>query len=408
MKILFYSHFFYPEVGAGSIRAQYFVNALSKSEHEIKIIAPYPNYPIGKSYPGFKKSINEDKNRGIHYLYIYVPKRHSMFKRGFSYLSYFISSFLFTMFWNFKPDVIIASSPPISTAFAAALVCKIKGKKMILDLRDIWPDIGIQLGLLNRKSSVRILKWIEKFILNSATSIIVTAKGDKNNLIGKGVAQDSIQVILNGADTDLFKPLQTESINKIREEYGIPVDKKILIYFGSFNYGMNDIHTLSEALTKLNEIKDEYTLIVVGDGTNRESFMSKISPFVNCFYLGTLHSAEMAKVLSASDISLIPRKGLKEDTGGNTPVKCFESWAAGVPVILSANPDSEIADIFNGIKAGIITKPDNSEALELSIRSLLRREDLKELGLIGRKYVESYFNRKIESSKLVKIVNDLK
>ncbi len=404
MKILFYSHFFYPEAGAGSIRIQYFVRTLQTTENEIKVITPYPNYPSRKAYQDYKKKQNNSEFEETRYLYIYVPKRHSILMRGFSYLSYFISSFFFTLFWNFNPEIVITSSPPISTALAAALFCRIKRKKMILDLRDMWPEIGIQLGLLTNKPVIKLLKWFEKFILNSSTSIIVTANGDKDNLIKKGVLKDSIHVIFNGADTDLFKPLESVEVKKIRENYGIPLDKKVLIYFGSFNYGMNDLIVLGDALIKLEEYKDEYVFVAVGDGNNRETLMSKISPYVNCLYLGTLDSLSMAKIIAASDISLIPRKGLKQDTGGNTPVKCFESWAAGVPVILSANPDSEIANIFNESKAGILTEPDNADSFSKGIQSLLNRNDLKEIGLSGRKYVEMNYNRNIEAKKLNFIV----
>ena len=97
MRILVYTHFFYPEAGAGSIRMQYFVSALRKSENEIRVVTPHPNYPIGRLYPGYNKYYSSITSKGIHYLYIYAPKKHSILKRGLSYLSYFISSFIFTI-----------------------------------------------------------------------------------------------------------------------------------------------------------------------------------------------------------------------------------------------------------------------------------------------------------------------
>ncbi len=407
MKILFYSHFFYPEAGAGSLRMQYFTKSLRNGNNEIKIITPIPNYPSGKLFKGYNRLFDKNEEEGITYLPIYIPRGYSIIKRGLSYLSYSISSFIYTLFCKYKPDVIISSSPPISTALAAAFIKRIKRKKMILDLRDIWPDIGIQLGIITRKSSIRLLKWIEKFILNSSNSIIVTANGDKENLIEKGVLQDSIYVIFNGADIDLFKPLETFEVKKIREDYGLPINKKILIYFGSFNYGMNDLAVLSDALINLSALKDEFVFVAIGDGDNRESFLGKISQYVNCSYLGTLDNSSIAKILAASDISLIPRKGLKQDTGGNTPVKCFESWAAGVPVILSANPDSEIARIFKESQAGVLTEPDNAKSFSDGIQSLLKKEDYREIGLSGRKYVELNYNRNTEAKKLEKIVANL-
>ena len=407
MRILVHTHFFYPEAGAGSIRMQYFVETLRNCKNEIRIISPRPNYPSSKPYPGHEKFYQKNESAGIHYLPIYIPKNHSLIKRGLSYLSYFISSFIFTSLWRFNPDLVITSSPPISTALAAACFSRLNRKKMILDLRDIWPDIGIELGLINRNYSIQALKKIETFILNSAESIIVTAEGDKTNLVKKGVSQDSISIIFNGADTALFKPLEESEKNKIRTEHEIPLDKKVLIYFGSYNYGMNDLDILSEALVKLKKYNNEFYFIAAGDGDNRESFISKISQSVDYKYMGALNINSLSKILASSDISLIPRKGLKQDTGGNTPVKCFESWAAGVPVILSANPDSEISKIFSENQAGILTEPDNADSFMIAIQSLLKRNDLKKIGLSGRKYVEINFNRKIEAKKLEKIITKL-
>ncbi|RMG79278.1 MAG: glycosyltransferase WbuB, partial [Bacteroidetes bacterium] len=122
MRILFYSHFYFPEVGAGSIRTQYFVKALKEEGHEVKVVTPKPNYPAGKKYSGFEKCCKHDKEKNIVYLPIFMPKKHSLLGRGFTYLSYFFTSFFYVLFDSFKPDIIITSSPPITTTLAAVLV----------------------------------------------------------------------------------------------------------------------------------------------------------------------------------------------------------------------------------------------------------------------------------------------
>jgi glycosyltransferase involved in cell wall biosynthesis len=407
MKILIYSHFYYPEVGAASLRMQYFVDALKPRDYEIKVIAPLPNYPTGKIYSGFSRFFQKDFQNNIVYLPIYVPRKHSILKRGVSYLSYFISSFLYSSFSSFRPDIVITSSPPIFTAFGASIISHIKGAKFILDLRDIWPDIGIELNLLKRPVVIKILKKVEQFMLNKASSIIVTAQGDKINLENKGVLKSNIKVIYNGADLSIFNPLNPAEINEIKNKYGIPLQKTGLIYFGSFNYGMNDIELLADVLIRMEHCKETFIFIAVGDGDNKHEFISRIENKIDYLYFKSLNSAELAKLIGVADISLIPRKGLKKDTGGNTPVKCFESWASEVPVLLSANKESEITKIFMESGAGKYVQPNNPSDYKDALIELMNNPQLKELGAKGRKFVESRFDRRVQSQKLLSIIDEL-
>jgi len=407
MKILIYTHFYYPEVGAASLRMQYFVKTLEDDTNEIRIITPLPNYPQGKIYRGFSKFYKKNEEKNIIHLPIYLPKKHSVLKRGVSYLSYLFSSFFYTLFSTFKPDIVIASSPPISTALGAALISKIKRSKFILDLRDIWPDIGIELGLLKRKSIISMLTKIERFILNSASTVLVTAKGDKRNIQTKGVAESKIKVIYNGADTETFKPMNEDEKNNIRKKYNIPLNRIVLIYFGSFNYGMNDIETLGNTLSKLKHKKGKIFFIAIGDGDNLEEFINKIKSNVDYKHLSSLNTGEIAKLISASDLSLIPRKKIQNDTGGNTPVKIFESWAAEIPVLLSVNVESEAAKIFNECNAGVLVEPGNEEEYLLTLEKLIDDPNLENLGKAGRPFVVENYNRMKQAEKLRLIIKEI-
>jgi len=407
MKILIYSHFYFPEVGAASLRMQYFVKTLERDANEIRIITPLPNYPHGKIYKGFSKFFHKDDKRNIIYLPLYLPKKHSVLKRGVSYLSYLLTSFFYTLFSTFKPDIIIASSPPLSTAFGAALISKIKKSKFILDLRDIWPDIGIELGLLNKTFIINRLKQIELYMLNRASFIIVTAKGDKENLLKKEVKETKINIIYNGADLDTFKPLDAKEICGIRTKYNLPEDKIILIYFGSFNYGMNDIELLGNVLSEMGNYREKILFVAVGNGDNKNEFLIKIKDKIEIQHYDSLDSIDLAKLIAASDISLVPRKGIKHDTGGNIPVKCFESWASDVPVLLSANKESEIARIFKECNAGMFVNPNDVEEYKSALIKMITNNELKNLGLKGRQYVEDNFDRGKQSEILYSLIQKL-
>ena len=404
MKILFYSHFYSPEVGAAPTRIKYFVDALREKGFEVKVIAPKPNYPLSKIFDGFdKKFIVKNVSENVTYLPIYFVSSHSPVGRLFSYLSYFLVSFTYLLFYSYKPDVVISSSPPIFTSLAALIYSKIKRSKFIFDVRDVWPDIGIQLGILENKYFIKGLSVIEKYILKNSDKIIVTANGDKENIAKKIKNPEKCEIIFNGADTEIFKPISESESIEIRNKYNLPLNKKILVYFGSYNHGMNDIEVLGEFLVSEKVISNNIHFLSIGSGDNLNNLLKKIDNKISYTTIKSLDMNELSKLLAASDISVIPRKNIKEDTGGNIPVKCFESWAAGIPVLLSNIEDAEIADIFDKCNAGAIVKPNSVDALIDGMNKIFNK-DIELISEEGRQFVIENFDRKKQSEKLTELI----
>jgi len=404
MKILYYSHFFKPETGAASVRADYFVKSLRNAGHEVLVISPKPSYPLGKIFDGFKgKIVVKNETENITYLPIWFVGSHSLIGRLLSYISYFKFSLIYILFNSFKPDVVISSSPPIFTSLAALIYSKIKKAKFIFDIRDVWPDIGIELGILTNEYYIKGLSKIEKYLLKNSHKIIVTANGDKQNILSKIDEIDKCEIIFNGADTEVFKPIDELEKTEIRKKYKIPTEKKVIIYFGSYNHGMNDIEILGEFLSDNRFSEQNFHFLSIGSGDNLENIINQIKNKISFTTIKSLPMEEVAKLVAATDISIIPRKNIKNDTGGNIPVKCFESWACGIPVLLSNIEDAEVSEIFKKCGAGILVEPNNVDALVNGIE-LLCQNDLKEIGIKGRNFVIENYDRRMQSKKLNNII----
>lgn len=405
MKILFYSHFFKPETGAGSLRAQYLVNILREMDYSVDVISPHPNYPQKVNYSKLPKLIYKDNELNVTYLPIFIPEKDSLIKRFLSYMSYTTFSFFYTLFFLKKYDLIISSSPPIFTSYAASLVAKIKRTKFIWDIRDFWPEIGVELGILKDPLMIKLLYKLESQILKTSTSFIVTSEGSKKYLIKRKIEPQQIYVAYNGADTKIFTPSNEEDIKQIRKKLNIKDNRLLFTYFGSFNSGMNDIITLANSLSKLAKLKDRFCIIIIGDGYNKNEFIDIIKDNIDYIDLGTLNGKEISKYVSVCDLSIIPRKSLNNELGGNIPVKCFESWACGVPVLLSSDSETEITEIFNECNAGFLVPPGSIESLtDKMIEIITNNYDLKEMGNRGRELVEKKYDRKIQAFKLIDAV----
>ena len=237
------------------------------------------------------------------------------------------------------------------------------------------------------------------------TQLLLPAEGDKLNVLQK--CNKEVSVIYNGADTKLFKMIDKGERDSIRKEYKLPRDKKIMIYFGSLNYGMNDIDILTDLLIWIGTEREDVHFLCIGDGDRRKTMFNKISDHIEYTYIHSLSNEEIAGILPVCDISIIPRKYIEKDTGGNLPVKCFESWAAGIPVLISSIPGTEIYNIFEECKGGRIVEAGNINALRSALIELLADPDLVGLGLKGRNYTIENFDRRKQAEKLAGIIGGL-
>jgi glycosyltransferase involved in cell wall biosynthesis len=243
--------------------------------------------------------------------------------------------------------------------------------------------------------------------LKNACSIIVTTKGDKNNLIRKGIAANKISIIFNGADTTKFVLVSEQKKIEIRKKYKISTEKKVMVYFGSYNYGMNDIEILGDSLRQLGSEKNRFQFISIGDGSLKNSFINKIKNLIDFKDFSSLSSEDVNKIVSACDVSIIPRKKIKLDTGGNVPVKCYESLAAGVPFILSINEDDESSHIFENCPGAFLVPAGEKNALFNEVLRIIKTNSIQKLGLKGRDFIINNFDRSKQTEKLIYIVKNL-
>src|SRR3989338_2233361 len=122
MKILFVSQYYPPEIGAASNRIGYFAEFLAKNGHTVSVLTSSPNYPEGKIYPGYYNRYSVQKTNGVtvHRTRIFLAPKKTATTRLIHYLS-FIFAALITKRKIEKPDVLIATSPPLFTGLLGVI-----------------------------------------------------------------------------------------------------------------------------------------------------------------------------------------------------------------------------------------------------------------------------------------------
>jgi len=234
------------------------------------------------------------------------------------------------------PDVLVFS----------ALIPKLLGAKIILDLHDPMPELMMTIfGLREKSYTVRFLKLLEKCSLRFADAVLTANEAFRNIFSGRSCALEKMTVIMNLPDEEIFRFHEASIPAVVQPDTSKPF---ILMYHGS----LVERHGLDLAVQALVEVRNsvpKVELRIFGDQT---PFLEHVLLSVEGLglndeairYMGPKNLEQIAYEISQCDVGIIPnRKSIF--TKFNTPTRIFEFLSQGKPVIVPRAPG--ILDYFD-------------------------------------------------------------
>ena len=285
--------------------------------------------------------------------------------------------------------MVFASSPPLPVIFSGALIAKFKKVPLVTDIRDIWPDSAVAVGMMKKNFTFRALEKLEKAVYRQSSKIIVNAKGIYRRLEReKGVPKEKMIFLPNGAELDIFRP--DADYREIEERYSLR-GKFVALYTGLIGLAQAP-EIMIGAAKELSKYKN-ISFLIVGDGPlkkNCEELAKQYSPS-NIIFTGERPRSEMPQFTSRANVTLIPYKNspLFKDV---IPSKIFDYMAAAKPVII--NLDGEGAAIIKEAGCGFIAEPENPTSMAENILKVYKdKNSAEKIGVAGHKFVEENYNR---------------
>jgi len=206
---------------AGGTRHYELSRHLNKRGHRVTVMASTVSYLTGAEIPSARRS-----GRVPEYLdgievrrtWTYASLHRSFFTRVLSFLSFMVSSLIGALRVK-KVDVVWGTTPPIFQALTAYLVSRLKRVPFALEIRDLWPDFAIEVGVLRNRYLIWASRRLERFLYRHADRLVVNSPGFVSHLTGHGVAKEKIEIVANGVEADMFNP--DDRGEQIRSELGI-------------------------------------------------------------------------------------------------------------------------------------------------------------------------------------------
>lgn len=371
--------------------------------HRFTIVASILSYLTGQRTIAHRGLIAAQNLGGVRVLraYAYPALHRSFFWRVVSFLSFMLTSIGAALRAG-SVDIVMGTSPPIFQAVSAWLVAAIRRRPFLLEIRDLWPEFAIGLGVLANPVLISLSRWLECFLYARATHILVNSPAYRDYLLGKGISAVKISLIPNGVDPAKFDPDAQNA--SVRQQWQLG-EKFVVTYAGALGMA-NDIQTILQAANRLHD-RSHIHFLLVGDGKERSNLeaLARQMNLPNVTFAGALPKSQMRDVLAASDACVATLKDIPMFRT-TYPNKVFDYMAAGRPTILAI--DGVIRQVVEAAKGGIFVSPGDDAALADAVRSLSQdRQRARAMGRAGRLYVIEHFNRHRHAEQFEELVQRL-
>jgi len=263
------------------------------------------------------------------YVWAYASPTKTLARRVASYGSYalFAAAVAST---RRRPDVVLASSPPLPVGAAGAIVARRHRVPWLLDIRDLWPEFAVTLGELTNERAVRAAEWLERKLYASATLVTTPTEPFRDHIAFRSPDPDTVVVLPNGT-TQTW--IDVGSSQPEREDLGLPGDRFVWAYAGNLGIAQ-DVGTAVSAAGHLDE---RFQLLIVGDGPERAELERAAAelPDGAVRFTGLVEQAQAARYMRAADALLVPLVA-DPSVGRAVPSKLYDCCAVGRPVIVAA------------------------------------------------------------------------
>lgn len=403
MKILLIHQAFVGPDEAGGTRHFEFAKHMREAGHELTVVASNLSYLTGRPAVTRRAVFVEQRIEGVRVLRAYTV---GVLHRGFVWRVVAFVSFMLSSVWAGlragKVDLVMGTSPPIFQAVSAWLLAILRRRPLLLEVRDLWPEFAIDMGVLKNPALIAMSRWLEAFLYHRADRLAVNSPAYREYLLDKGIAGNRISVIPNGVDTTAFGgSWDTEAV---RRDLGLDASF-VVTYAGALGLA-NDIPTLLRAAARLRHLPD-VRLLLVGDGKEKPVLeqTARAMNLGNVVFAGVQPKSRIPAILAASDVCAATLQNIRMFRT-TYPNKVFDYMAAGRPTVLGI--DGVIREVIESCGAGIFVTPGDDAGLAAAVERLYRSPtERAEMGAAARRCAVERFDRRIHAQLFESLATEM-
>lgn len=338
----------------------------------------------------------------IHWLYLNYSNKMGFLSRVWAFIYFSMAASL--KVFQLKFDLVFATSTPLTVAIPGVFATKIKKVPMVFEVRDLWPEIPIALGILRNRFLCWAARRLETYAYRNSTSVIALSPGMKAGVVRAGYPEKNVAVIPNGCDFDLFKYSTVEEMPNSIDVF-LNSRKPLILYAGTLGL-INGVGSLVDLAIGLRDIGSSIQILIVGDGIERESIMERATIEdvynKNLFMVDPIPKNAMPALIKRATIACSLFIDLPE-MRVNSANKVFDAMASGTPVLV--NYGGWINDLLVSKEFGVSMWGADIKSFSKTLDKTLTDEKWVEFS--GRQAIsvaKSYFDRDVLAAQLIEVL----
>lgn len=381
MKILIVTQHFPPERGA--VRRLFeFARYFAQHGHDVSVMTAIPNYPDGIVPPKYRGSFfyyEEMEGVKVYRTWVLAASNRYPGKRMVGFVSFLVTSILnsFRIKGNF--DLILASTPPVTSPLIGWILSKIRRTKLIIEIRDLQPESAEDFGNLNRSLFTRALKKLMHWLYRRSDAVVAVTNGMRDYLLQIGLPADKVVTIKSGFSSEFVDA----GYNGVRKKFGWE-EKFLVLYAGTLGWA-HSLETVIEAARQLTDQPD-ICFVFVGDGQKREALEGMVRDYglKNVVFVGSQPLETIPHFLKTSNVLVHSVKDVPVTKGG-VPSKLYEYMASGRPIVFGSRDGEAIQELESA--GGALAFPQDSPERLCELIMALKNGQI-DGDRIGRHYLD--------------------
>lgn len=391
MNILYIHQYFLTPQEPGGTRSYWLAQELIKNGHQVTMIT---------SSTKFKEEVKEVNVDGINVIYLKedYDQNMSISRRLKAFVNFMYKSSRIGLQQK-NIDLVIATSTPLTIGIPALVLKWFKNIPFVFEVRDLWPEVPIQMGAFTNPILVWSTRLLEKTIYKNAAHVIALSPGMQDGVV-KYIPKKRTSMISNMAKMDEFWP--REKNKALINQLGLQEDSFKIIHFGSLGKA-NGAHTIIESAKLMKDRKD-VEFLFVGGGSTEQELINEVEnhQLTNVKFLGKFPMKEVSEIVNFCDVSIVSFLDLPI-LYTNSPNKLFDSLSAGKPIIV--NSAGWTKDIVEQYTCGYYVNPNQPSELVQRIDQLIAQPEMvKNMGANSRKLAETIYDKSILSEQFVQTI----
>jgi colanic acid biosynthesis glycosyl transferase WcaI len=379
MKIQLWSYNYDPEPTGIAPVSTCLARGLLEHGHDVDVVAAHPHYPEPRW--GMRKTPYREVRDGVRVLRLPLwIGRDTALERYRQEVS-FMTALTLAAPAAGKRDLLIAASPSFPALLPTILNTAARRTPWMLWLHDILPDGAAASGIVDESSRViRMSRRLESAAYKSADRIVVLSRAFTDNLSGKGVPEDKIELI--------YDPATRVPATKVSPRSATTPLRLLSMGNIGFSQGLAELIAGFEAAPELNP---DVSMRITGNGMAADDVRAELSTG-RVEMLGLVDDDQLERELMDATIGLVTQR--YEGGEFNIPSKLMNFMAYGLPILAAVNPGGEVARLVRDAGAGWVVDSSNASDLPREIARIRANPDeIAERARASLAYAQQHFTQ---------------